>query len=239
MSERSARVAELETPSEPEPADPALASVGADALALPGPLTAPEAGRGVDVAMLDLPAEHRAGGEDGSREAGSRMRDVQADVAEILSQLAAESGVPADKLGGLGTSSPEADPEAARIAAAKLEAAPMTMPQASDRPARRPAIWRASLSSGAAAGAVHAPGTPAAQVGSFESEAGARAEWDRLSGLFAPLMADKQRLIDRAEGGGRSFWRLRVVGFEQTAQAQAFCETLLEGRASCLSVTIR
>jgi hypothetical protein len=246
MSERAARVAELEAPAaqpatEEGPRDALAASVGAESLTLPGPLTPPDAGLGVDVAMLDTAADRRPGSRDDGpvNDAAPGVRDMKADVAEILAQLAAEAGRPADKLGGLGTSAPEDQAGAAETPETE-GAATGPFVRASYRPAKRPAVWRAAARADATPAAPAAgPGTPVAQVGAFESEAGARAEWERLSGLFAPLLADKQRLIDRADGDGRSFYRLRVVGFERTADAREFCDALLEGRAACLPVTLR
>ncbi|MEM7711694.1 MAG: SPOR domain-containing protein [Pseudomonadota bacterium] len=82
-------------------------------------------------------------------------------------------------------------------------------------------------------------GTRVVQLGAFDSEAIARGEWDRLQGRFGAFMAGKSRMIQKARSGGRDFWRLRAVGFEDSADARRFCSTLVAGDAACIPVTIR
>ncbi|MFU8778816.1 MAG: SPOR domain-containing protein, partial [Roseovarius sp.] len=55
-------------------------------------------------------------------------------------------------------------------------------------------------------------GTRLAQLGAYDSAEVARAEWDRLSGRFGDFLDGKQRVIQRAESGGRTFYRLRAMG---------------------------
>jgi len=64
-------------------------------------------------------------------------------------------------------------------------------------------------------------------------------EWDRLSGKFSAYMGDKRRLVQKARSGGRDFWRLRVVGFEDGSDARRFCSALLAKDAACIPVTVR
>jgi hypothetical protein len=84
-----------------------------------------------------------------------------------------------------------------------------------------------------------APGTRVVQLGAFDSRDVALGEWERLSGRFAPYMEGKQRLVQKARTGGRDFWRLRVVGFADAADARRFCSALLAKDAACIPVTIR
>lgn len=84
-----------------------------------------------------------------------------------------------------------------------------------------------------------APGTRVAQLGDFESEADARAEWDRMAYAFRDQMQGKQRLVEKATSGGRDFWRLRVAGFQDGTEARRFCSQLLARDATCIPVTIR
>lgn len=83
------------------------------------------------------------------------------------------------------------------------------------------------------------PGTRVVQLGAYDSETAARSEWDRLDGRFGDYMAGKQRLVQRATSGGRDFWRLRVVGFDDGSDARRFCSALLAKDAACIPVTIR
>jgi hypothetical protein len=225
IAERAERVAALEAASSPAapasgPAAPAPASLAASVgtLAPQDPLTAPAAPQGVDVAMLT--------GPEISGDAGPAISDVSAGVADLIAQLAAEAQVELPAA---------AEPVAEMAALVQPDAAPAPLVRASYRPAPRPPVWRA------AAPAPAAPAAPAAgpvvQVGAFDSEALARAEWDRLAARFGPEMAGKQRLIARADGsGGRAFWRLRVVGFDGPAEADRFCSALMAARTACIPV---
>lgn len=74
-------------------------------------------------------------------------------------------------------------------------------------------------------------GTRLAQLGAFASADEARAEWARVTTDLAPLMTGKQRVIETAQSGGKTFYRLRVEGFADLADTRRFCEALkAEGR---------
>lgn len=73
------------------------------------------------------------------------------------------------------------------------------------------------------------PGTQLAQIGSYETEAQAKLEWDKALVRFGALMDGKARVIQSAESGGRTFYRLRVAGFETREEAQRFCAALSSG----------
>ncbi|MEM7073594.1 MAG: SPOR domain-containing protein [Pseudomonadota bacterium] len=82
-------------------------------------------------------------------------------------------------------------------------------------------------------------GTDMAQLGAFGSEAVAEQEWTRLSGLFSSYLDDKQRVIQKAESGGRTFYRLRALGFENIDDARRFCSALVAEGAECIPVVNR
>ncbi|PKQ11991.1 MAG: SPOR domain-containing protein [Alphaproteobacteria bacterium HGW-Alphaproteobacteria-1] len=82
-------------------------------------------------------------------------------------------------------------------------------------------------------------GTRLAQLGAFESAEVARAEWDRLSTRLGDLLDGKSRVVQRAESGGRTFYRLRAVGFEDLADARRFCSALQAEKAECIPVVTR
>ncbi len=82
-------------------------------------------------------------------------------------------------------------------------------------------------------------GTRLAQIGAYDSEAVARSEWDRAMGRFGDFMEGKQRVIEKANSGGRTFYRLRVMGFADLSDARRFCATLQAEKADCIPVVTR
>lgn len=84
-----------------------------------------------------------------------------------------------------------------------------------------------------------AAGTRLVQLGAFDSEDIARKEWDRLSGKFADLLADKTRIVQSAQSGGRTFYRLRAMGFADESESRRFCSALVAERAACIPVAVR
>lgn len=82
-------------------------------------------------------------------------------------------------------------------------------------------------------------GTRLAQLGAFDSPEVARGEWDRLSRKFGDFLEGKQRVIQRAESGGRTFYRLRAMGFADLGDARRFCSALVAERAECIPVVTR
>ncbi|WP_212525652.1 SPOR domain-containing protein [Actibacterium sp. MT2.3-13A] len=140
---------------------------------------------------------------------------------------------------------------AGTAAAAGPETVPASLPgiARSPRPARRP---EAALATRAAqppatitpadieiAAADVSPGTNLVQLGAYDSADVARAEWQRLSGRFDALMAGKQRLVQSAKSGGRTFYRLRAVGFADISDARRFCAALTAEKAGCIPVVAR
>lgn len=74
-------------------------------------------------------------------------------------------------------------------------------------------------------------GTRLAQLGAYQSVDEARSEWDQVMAALGPLMQGKKRVIETAQSGGRTFYRLRVQGFADLADARRFCAALkAEGR---------
>ena len=82
-------------------------------------------------------------------------------------------------------------------------------------------------------------GTPLVQLGAFDSAEVARGEWNRLAKTFDGYLATKKRVIERAEKNGKTFYRLRALGFDQLADAQRFCYALEAENARCLSIVKR
>jgi hypothetical protein len=76
-----------------------------------------------------------------------------------------------------------------------------------------------------------APGTRLVQFGTFDTAEEARAEWTRLQGRFGDLMAGKAMVVQPAESGGRTFYRLRAHGFEDEDDARRFCSAFVAENA--------
>ncbi len=119
------------------------------------------------------------------------------------------------------------------------------------RPVMRPAgLVKASLAAPAAPVAPVAAsldvdpaslaiGTSLVQLGAFDTAETARSEWVRISERFPAFFDGKQRVIQKANAGGRVFYRLRVLGFSQKADARHFCAELLAQQAECIPVAVR
>lgn len=84
-----------------------------------------------------------------------------------------------------------------------------------------------------------AVGTRLAQLGAYDSPEIARAEWQKLNVRFEDFMQDKQRVIQKATSGGRTFYRLRALGFTNLSDARRFCSALVSENTDCIPVTVR
>ncbi|MBV7409951.1 SPOR domain-containing protein [Maritimibacter sp. DP1N21-5] len=82
-------------------------------------------------------------------------------------------------------------------------------------------------------------GTRLVQIGAYDSVDVARTEWDQLAGRFSDYMGDKSRVIEEASSGGKTFYRLRVMGFDDLSDARRFCAALMAGNANCIPVVTR
>ena len=79
-------------------------------------------------------------------------------------------------------------------------------------------------------------GTRLVQLGAYGSAEVARAEWANAIANFGDYMAGKSRVVQQAETGGRTFWRLRAMGFADLAEARRFCAVLVSDGANCIPV---
>lgn len=174
-------------------------------------------------------------------------------VAEIVAQIAAEaeplSGEQADL-----SMTPEAEARALAAATATIDG---TVPGVirSPRPKPRPVNVVARSDSRPASDALLAAntalsvpevdaasipvGTRLVQLGAYDSEAVARAEWDGLSRKFGDYLDGKSRVIEQAQSGGKTFYRLRAMGFDDLSDARRFCSALMAGKAPCIPVITR
>ncbi len=82
-------------------------------------------------------------------------------------------------------------------------------------------------------------GTRMVQLGAYGSADIARGEWDKLHKRFGEYLGDKTRVIQKAQSGGRTFYRLRVMGFADLSDARRLCSALKAQNADCIPVTAR
>ncbi|MDO5630393.1 MAG: SPOR domain-containing protein [Paracoccus sp. (in: a-proteobacteria)] len=159
-------------------------------------------------------------------------------ITDALAQAQAQGGL---------TASVRPAPRPRRAAAvASAAATPAQAPAAAtvgagsaDAPAARPAaVQQASAEPAPAPRAATAPsGAPLAQIGAFDSNAIANSEWARLSGKFGSQFSGKAPVIQEHRANGRTFWRLRVAGFDSRDDARRFCEALKSGGTDCIPAT--
>jgi len=82
-------------------------------------------------------------------------------------------------------------------------------------------------------------GTRLAQLGAYDSADVARAEWVKMTTKFDEYFLDKQPVIQKASSGGRTFYRLRAMGFDDLSAARRFCSALVSENTDCIPVTTR
>jgi hypothetical protein len=82
-------------------------------------------------------------------------------------------------------------------------------------------------------------GTRLVQLGAFDSAEVARSQWDKIEGRFGDFLQGKSRIVQKAQSGGRTFYRLRAMGFDDLSDARRFCSALLAENADCIPVVTR
>jgi hypothetical protein len=82
-------------------------------------------------------------------------------------------------------------------------------------------------------------GTRLAQLGAFESPEVARREWARLETQFSPYLQGKSRVVQQAKSNGRTFYRLRAMGFVDLNDARRFCSAFKSEGVDCIPVQVR
>ncbi|MBV1903415.1 MAG: SPOR domain-containing protein [Marinosulfonomonas sp.] len=82
-------------------------------------------------------------------------------------------------------------------------------------------------------------GTRLAQLGAFETQELALQEWATVATRFDDYMSDKALVIEKAQSGGKVFYRLRAHGFNDLSDARRFCSALMAGKANCIPVVTR
>lgn len=121
-------------------------------------------------------------------------------------------------------------------------------PAQSRRPQLRPASAPAVVVPASAPAAIETKdidssalpsGTRLVQLGAYKSEEIARSEWDKKFARYGEYLEGKSRVVQEAQSGGRTFYRLRAHGFADLSDARRFCSALVAEGAECIPVVTR
>ncbi|MDF0601363.1 SPOR domain-containing protein [Psychromarinibacter sp. C21-152] len=82
-------------------------------------------------------------------------------------------------------------------------------------------------------------GTRLVQFGAYASADEARAAWGRMDERFTDFLTDKKRVIEKAVSGGKTFYRLRAMGFADISDARRFCSAFVAQSQPCIPVVAR
>ena len=215
----------------------------------PGTLAAqvaPVSGRLAQMPGLDLMLAAQPAGSVSARAADALTADAGPDAEITLT-----SGVPMDIEALVAAVVAEAGPSVSVAPEAAITRVAAVMPKGalatSLRPRARPDAERVLAKAAASVAAPStesngeglAAGTRLVQLGAFDSEDVARTEWDKLTVKFRDILADKGRIVQAAQSGGRTFYRLRAAGFGDEADQRRFCSALVAEQAACIPVTVR
>ncbi|MGV3693915.1 MAG: SPOR domain-containing protein, partial [Paracoccus marcusii] len=179
-------------------------------------------------AIIDAPASEGAVTEVVTDENG--LPAQSAAIAEALAQAQAE----ANPAVVVASARPTPRPRVTQVAAAPAPVAAQTAlaqapAPAPDRPAAAPTPAPAPAAARSASG-------PVVQVGAFDSDSIANGEWQRLAGRNGGLFSGKSPVIQEHQSNGRTFWRLRVAGFDSLSEARQFCSALQSSGTDCLAL---
>lgn len=194
-------------------------------------MVAPVSGRSASTPGLVIAPMPEAD-EDGSDPLQTVSLDANTDIAALVDVLS-KGAVPLS--GDIDTTlntNPQpvfSMPKGALAQSPRPRARPEGQVVVASAPAETPEITGDALASG----------TRLVQLGAFDSEEVARKEWDRLSGKFADLLIGKTRIVQAAKSGGRTFYRLRAMGFADESESRRFCSALVAERAACIPVAVR
>lgn len=184
--------------------------------------------------------------------------EAAAEAAAAAAPVEVKTATDAAVLAAMASPRPSRRPaERAEVVVASAEPAPkaeaVTLTKAAEQPAEKPAekpVVEAKAEAKpepkaetkAEAKAEPAPvksakvetGTQLAQIGAFDSEEQARTQWARVSKKYGALMAGKEPVLQEHVSNGRTFIRLRVAGFGDSADAKKFCAELSSGGTDCI-----
>ena len=81
-------------------------------------------------------------------------------------------------------------------------------------------------------------GSAMVQLGAFENKNLAKSEWQRFEKLLGSMLISKNMVVQKAERGGKIFYRLRAAGFDDISDARQFC-TAISDKVACIPVVTR
>ena len=76
------------------------------------------------------------------------------------------------------------------------------------------------------------------QLGAFDSKSLAESEWQRFEKILGSILIPKKMVVQKAESGGKIFYRLRASGFSDISDARQFC-TAISDKVACIPVVTR
>lgn len=231
--------------------DVPMGELGATARAAQGasdmPVTAPLNGT---IAMTDAEAARRLAEDQAAADAAvPAVGPMEADAVSVASAVTDTAGQPTQDtaitaaLAEAGatpavTTPTRPLPRPRRIAAAApaAAAAPVeaAQPLVTDAAAPVDAPIAPEAAAETPAPVAVASGAPLVQIGAFDSGAIAESEWTRISGRYGDLFAGKAPLVQEHKAGGRTFYRLRIAGFDSRDAARKFCAALIEAGTDCI-----
>ncbi len=173
-----------------------------------------------EASIIDAPASEGPVNEALTDENGAPAQAAAITEALVQAQAEANPGVLT------ASTRPAPRPRSTRVASAGTTATDARPVAAEARPAEAPAATRAPVASASG---------PQVQLGAFDSDAIAASEWNRLSGKHV-VFGGKQQVIQQHQSNGRTFWRLRVAGFDSLSEARQFCAALKLAGTDCLAL---
>ena len=81
-------------------------------------------------------------------------------------------------------------------------------------------------------------GTRLVQIGAYDDIQTARQEWARIAARHPALFEGKSRVIQTASSVGRTFYRLRVHGFETDDDSRRFCAAVSARDLRCVTASV-
>ncbi|MDJ0994209.1 MAG: SPOR domain-containing protein [Dinoroseobacter sp.] len=154
------------------------------------------------------------------------VRDTGLAVEALLTELVAEEEATADivptTVPGVARSLRPAARPAAEVRVASLTPDTVTLTAATPTAFVDPATL--------------APGTRMVQFRAYATEAEAYLAWDQLFAQFRDYMTGKSPVILPSSDGASTFYRLRMTGFADMAEAQRFCSVFLAANRDCVPV---
>ena len=159
---------------------------------------------------------------------------IQNEVAAMIAAVAPADGAPTEAAEAIPaeTARPRGRPSNLTLARAAAPA-----PVAATATAATPAMAAAKPATREVS--QPAAGARMVQLGAYDSEALARAAWNRMVARDGDLLGTKSLYVERATSNARVFYRLRVAGFDSADQTRRMCESLRGRGIDCIPVTLQ